>query len=134
MDLYPDSPMLAEDVGDGRSALNAWKRLDHKHRAVSVAGAPPEPMPGEWVCGNLRASMYCRLAMLVNRGLIDLPPDEKLREELLAIEIERRSGKVFIVPKKWLKHRLQRSPDRADACAMVAGVSMPEEYDGPMLW
>lgn len=47
-----------------------------------------------------------------------IPPDEQLKEELLAIDyFYTTSGKMQIVLKKTIKDLLGRSPDRADACA-----------------
>jgi len=47
-----------------------------------------------------------------------LPPDESLKEELLAVDyFYTASEKMQLVLKKTIKELLGRSPDRADACA-----------------
>ena len=56
----------------------------------------------------------------VQRGLLALPPDEKLFDELLQIKARANSvGKVLLESKDDLRARLGRSPDRADALAMA---------------
>jgi hypothetical protein len=64
---------------------------------------------------NRRAEMYDELrAWLSNGGR--LPHNTKLANELLAIELnDRREGRLMLQP----KHKLAKSPDLADACALT---------------
>jgi hypothetical protein len=131
---FPRSPWMVDEGGVGASVLDhAAKVLGIDAHGVSFgAGAPPR-LPGEYWCANARAALYARAAMLVERGLVDVPSDPLLREELLAHEIEwtyfslveddRRSpqfGKkirkaaVLIQEKAEIKKKIGRSPDRAD--------------------
>jgi len=58
--------------------------------------------------------------MLLEDGLIALPRDEALFDELAAIRWRATSnGKIQIEPKDDLKNRLGRSPDRADAVVLA---------------
>lgn len=130
-ELYPRSYWQVEDIGDGKSVLDHGRDvLRHEQlSAINVTGSPPpgHPLHDEQICGNFRASMFVRFAMLVNRDLVDVPDDPKLREEVMAMELrydrlqkvdgERRLV-AYLIPKKWLKHRLGRSPDRADAAVL----------------
>ena len=68
---------------------------------------------------NRRAESYWRLRKLLEEGAITLPPDPKLRDELLAIRWSvTPTGAVRIESKDDLRPRLGRSPDRADALVM----------------
>jgi len=64
---------------------------------------------------NLRAQMYWQLREDLRKGLVGLPADPALVEELIMPTYEIRGGKVVIEPKDAIKARLGRSPNRADA-------------------
>jgi hypothetical protein len=69
---------------------------------------------------NTRAESFWRLRELLEDGLIDLPRDEKLFDELMATNwFPTHDEKVQIEAKVALKGRLGRSPDRADAVVMA---------------
>ena len=69
---------------------------------------------------NTRASSFWHLRSLLERGLIALPHDPELREELVATQWRiSSSGRIQIEAKDDLRARLGRSPDKADALAMV---------------
>jgi hypothetical protein len=73
--------------------------------------------------------MYVRAAKLVQIGMVDMPKDVLLREELLAHEIiytekvvpvkgsrkKQRKPAIRIMEKDKVKKKIGRSPDRADA-------------------
>ena len=66
---------------------------------------------------NKRAEMYVDLKKWLQDGGA-LPPDDLLKEELLAIDyFYTPSGKMQLIQKKLIKEVIGRSPDRADACA-----------------
>lgn len=69
---------------------------------------------------NKRSEAYWKLSRLLADGKIALPDDEQLFEELLALRWRADGqGRVTLERKKDLTKRLGRSPDRADATAMV---------------
>lgn len=69
---------------------------------------------------NRRAESYWTLQEKLERGEIAVPADEKLVEELTSLEYQiTTGGKVQLEAKADLKARLGRSPDRADALAML---------------
>ena len=69
---------------------------------------------------NVRAEAAWTLRKLLEDGVIAIPRDPKLFDELLATNWSPTAdGKVRIEPKPDIKSRLGRSPDRADAVMMA---------------
>lgn len=68
---------------------------------------------------NKRAEMYFKLSDAIKRGA-SIPDDAELIEELLATDYQfTESGKIKIKPKDQIKEDLGRSPDKADAFALL---------------
>ena len=82
-------------------------------------------------CYNLRASLWLLLSKILNPAYgcdAAIPPDKRLRSELIAVRRVDNSNDVFQVEdKKAVKKRLGFSPDRADAMAY----SLMEVLDEP---
>ena len=133
---FQRSPWNVDEGSVGASVLDHARILGMAVAGVSFAAAPPEPTPGEPWSENLRTAMYVRAAMLVQRGLVDVPDDPLLREEVLAHRLEHRARvvtavgpdgverrerkpSVLLVAKAEVKKRLGRSPDRADAFVLA---------------
>ena len=68
---------------------------------------------------NKRAEMYDRLREDFERGLISIPNDRDLIEQLGAIRYEYVGSKMKILEKKKLKKLIGHSPDEADALALT---------------
>lgn len=67
---------------------------------------------------NKRAECYFRLKEAI--GIIGLPSDEELIEELLAINYSfTESGRIKIESKELIKENLGRSPDKSDSLALT---------------
>ena len=145
--IYAGSPWTV-DEGGGQSVIDHSRRmLGLDVMGISFAGAAPDPTPGEEWSENMRAAMYVRAAMLLKRGLIDVPDDELLREELFAHYLIQKSRTVETHdPKRgWIKERkpsfllcdkddevkprIGRSPDRADAFVL----SLVEQKTEPLV-
>ena len=130
---FPASPWVLDEAGVGTSVLDFSLRVfGMEAYGVSFAGRPDEPLSGQRLADNMRAQLYLRAAMLVNRGLCDVPDDPLLREEAMATNIiessrtvkeQARNGKLVktkkssirIEEKANIKQRIGRSPDRLDA-------------------
>lgn len=69
---------------------------------------------------NLRAEAHWRVREAFERGVIAIPPDLKLIQELKALRWELTVRGVKIVDKDEVRKRLGRSPDRSDALVMAA--------------
>jgi hypothetical protein len=135
---FPDSPFAIDEGAVGASAVDHLARVIGRDVVpVSFAATPLPPLPGEPWSENKRTQLYVRAAMLVNRGIMDLPDDPLLRQELLAHKLEhgarvveryserkRRNEKVRVpsvalVAKDEVKKLIGRSPDRADAVVLA---------------
>lgn len=79
---------------------------------------------------NKRAECYFRLSQSVKKGIIGLPQDDELIEELVNITfIYTENGKIKITPKEKIKEELGRSPDKADALALTYFTTIHKELD-----
>lgn len=67
---------------------------------------------------NKRAEMYWTLREKFEKGLISIPDDPDLIDELSVIRATYDNGKVKIIEKKKIKEELGHSPDSADALAL----------------
>ncbi len=125
LERFPRSWWCVEDMDSGKSLIDhGHEVLGHEKIArYNPMGDPPDPILEQQVAGNMRAAIWLWFAMLVGRGLIDLPPDALLRQEVLAMSIKANRSKridgdtvavVYADDKKSLREKLGRSPDRAD--------------------
>lgn len=141
--MFPRSPFVVDEGSVGASVLDHMTRvIGVDATGISFAAAPPEPTPGEEWSENMRTAMYVRAARLVNFGLVDVPDDPALREELMAHEVIPKSRSVdvggskerkpsqLLIPKDEVKKRLnpQRSPDRADAFVLSL-TDLSDDFD-----
>ena len=117
------------DVGGVGSSVfdHAKKVLGMQASDVSFGSTAPPPVHEQPWCEDVRAALYILSSMMVNRGLVDVPPDPALREEMFAHEVKHGNrtvkidGKSMVVPsvrihsKDEVKKVIGRSPDSADA-------------------
>lgn len=142
--LFPGSPFTIDEGGVGTSPLDYLVTVLHRACvAVSFAESPlTPPVPDEPWCENMRTQLYVRASMLVHRGLVDIPNDPLLREELLAHSVlesskvveklDRRTNQtikvrepsVLLIPKDEIKKLIGRSPDRSD-CFVLSVFNRP---------
>ena len=130
---FPGSPLQIDESGVGASVLD---HLLHVMRAdavgISFAAAVEDIIPGEMIFENTRVAMYARAADLIRYGLLDVPDDPLLREEIMVQELiygarivklskkkKERKPSVRLVEKEEIRKRIGRSPDRADAFVMA---------------
>lgn len=138
------STFAIDETGVGASVLDHMVRvLGARATGVSFAATPLPPTPGEVYSENMRTMLYVRASLLVAAGLVDVPNDPRLREELLAHEtlprarvvtvtdssgVDRKERKesVLLIEKDEIKKRIGRSPDRSDAFVLaVNGDPLP---------
>ena len=85
--------------------------LPVKPAVMSAKSALPEAK-------NKRAEMFLRLGKYMKEGL-KLPRNNSLLVELTAIELKPDEELATIIPKKQIRNAIGRSPDYADAVAML---------------
>lgn len=141
---FRDCPWNVDVTGGiGASIHDHAKQVLHiDSHEVSFSSSPPSRLPEEPYCENVRAALYIRASMLVNRGLADVPDDPILREEVMAAElvhgtrtaevqengrtIKKRMPSVRILDKDEIRKKIGRSPDRADSFVLsLWGVPAP---------
>jgi len=113
-------------------------RAKFKGRAVAYQGVKPtlwrdKETVFEFL--NVRAAAYWAMREALdpsNNSTVALPPDAELRAELCAARWERSGRKIKLEEKKFIKERLGRSPDKADAVVQAfwphAVLAIPESY------
>jgi len=117
----PDErPIVKIDAAGGYGAGPAdILRTHHSDEVIVVEVNAACKSDDEEQYANLRAQLHFGVAQYLKDGG-ELPPDKKLDVELLAPTYSFDARRRFIVePKDKIKKRIQRSPDRADAVALV---------------
>lgn len=115
--------VVVDEIGVGSGVLDRLKELKLDVSGFNGGRSPTQ----EGQFANLRAESYWGVRRLLEAGLIALPRDEKLFDELAGMQWRvNSSGKIQIEAKDDMRARLGRSPDRADAVAMAfLGVYQP---------
>lgn len=107
--------VFIDAIGIGAGVFDTLKRNRGELRVVNAHAGKTALDPDTYF--NKRTEMYMDLKKWLQDGGA-LPPDDLLKEELLAIDyFYTPSGKMQLVQKKLIKEVIGRSPDRADACA-----------------
>jgi len=107
-----DMGALWSDLGgEGARVNQAFEKKYGAIRPFDFGGRPADPA----MYLNARAEAYFRLSDLIRLRRISLPDDEALREELAFIRYEPDSSPIKLVEKR----KFPRSPNRADALAML---------------
>lgn len=137
---WPESPLQIDETGVGASVLDHLREVLGKDAiGISFAAAVDVRLPGEPIMENARTAMYFRAAQLVRIGLIDVPDDPQLREEIMVQELKfgsrvvrlskkkkERKVSVRLVEKDEIRKLIGRSPDRADAFCIALYRKEPE--------
>jgi hypothetical protein len=118
---YNVGPIFCDSGGLGGAFLDILQR--QVGRFVTAIDFS-ERAQDEKKFANRRAEIYDRLRAWIDGGG-RIPPNQGLAKELLSIEINRRKeGRLLLEP----KHRLTKSPNMADACALT----MADGPQGPV--
>lgn len=139
-------------IGVGAGTVNEARRLGYYVNALYAGGAPLRMMEKnedgkliEWspdvnLFGNLRSQMYWQAREDLRNGVIDVPENMKLWEELVAHTFEDDNKVVKVCSKDLIKDLLGRSPDHSDAFVMAnwvrhrtIEVTQPQEQQGKSL-
>jgi len=119
----PKTRLVVDVVGLGAGVVDRLK--EKGYRVDGYNGGQFTSSWGREKYLNERARSHWHLRTLLEDGRIALPRDQRLFDELMAVNWQPTTdGKVQIERKTDLKSRLGRSPDRADAVIMAFS-----EYD-----
>jgi hypothetical protein len=145
---WPDAAYQVDEGGLGSSTLSAARNsfglnasgvsFGAKAPYRSIGGKEfPILIPGLRYCENMRTWLYVIAAELLRVGLVDVPFDLGLREDLMAHEViytrgmmievsdpirgkvKERKPSVILIPKDEIRKRINRSPDKADAWVLA---------------
>jgi hypothetical protein len=107
--------VVVDEVGLGGGALDRLVELGYRTHGYNGGRSAESDRHF-----NLRAESYWQLRSRLERGELALPRMPELEEELLALQYRvTPQGQTQLEAKRDLKGRIGRSPDRADALAML---------------
>lgn len=109
-DRYNPSTIKVDAIGEGRGVFDQLAARGYPVVAF-IGGA--KPFDDRFF--NMRAEGYWELRTLLQKGLIQLPDNDKLLNELGTVKYLRRDKTIQVESKEALKKRLGHSPDYADA-------------------
>ena len=113
-----ETTVCIDEPGVGGGVIDRLRELEVSVVAYNGGCTPTRTAAATF--RNLRAESFWRVRRRLEEGMLALPPDEKLADELCAIRWTVASdGRVTLESKDELRARLGRSPDRADAVAMA---------------
>lgn len=115
-----------DGVGLGGPIADRVRMLSEgKYEVYEILGGDPSPDKHRWF--NFRAWSWWNLQDRMSRGEVDIDPeDEKLQEQLMGVEIKKRSAgmdNILLESKEDMAKRGVHSPDHADA-AVYASVDL----------
>ena len=108
-----DAVFVDGSGGYGAGVIDDLRRRNYAPIEVQFGGKASDPR-----YYDKRSEMLFMLAEWV-RGGGALPPDDRLKGELIALRYVFQGDRFRVVPKDVLKKELGRSPDRADALALT---------------
>lgn len=127
----PQNRIGVDAIGVGAGTVNEARRqgmtvqaLYAGGKAMAMVEKTPDGQAVEWstdvnLFKNLRAQMYWQVRLDLQSGVIDVPYDKQLWEELVAPTFDDSDKVVKVESKDDIKERLGRSPDKADAFVMA---------------
>lgn len=111
----PAGHVIVDEVGLGGGVLDRLRELGYRAQGYNGGRSPESDR-----YFNRRAESYWQLRRRLEAGELALPELQELEEELLALRYRvTPAGKTQLEAKRDLKGRIGRSPDRADALAML---------------
>jgi phage terminase large subunit len=102
-------------VGVGVGTYNEMVRIGYAPQALNGGATPPPSETPEEKYANLRSYMWWQLREDLRTGVIALPDDERLVEDLTAPTWSPEGGKITVESKDKIRKRIGRSTDRGDA-------------------
>lgn len=121
---YKGCKAIIDVIGVGAGVVDKLREDDRNRGRVYAFNAseatPLVDKSGELGFTNWRSAGWWTLRELLEDGLIDLPPDDKLTGDLTAPHYKHMSGgKIQIESKDDIRKRLKRSTDDGDMCMQM---------------
>ena len=118
LDIDTENPdtMFVDTIGIGWAVEGG---LRDKKGAVIEAADVRRTADNDDKYYNKRAEVYDRVREAFERGLISIPDDEELKNQLGAMRSTFKGSKMIIIEKAKLKAIIGHSPDEADAMALT---------------
>jgi len=115
--------IVVDNDGIGRVAVGLLEgSKDRRTEIIPFTGSDRDSVSEPQTFYNRRHEAHWKMRELFEQGRISISAIPEQREELAAIKLkDHKKGFIAVEPKKDLKERLGRSPDRADAIMMMAG-------------
>jgi phage terminase large subunit len=101
-------------IGVGVGTFNELKRLGVHVQALN-GGVPPMGNSLAENFANLRTQMYWQLRIDLQHGIVGLPEDEELWQDITCPLVIYEANRIRVESKKEIRKRLGRSPDKGDA-------------------
>jgi phage terminase large subunit len=119
-----------DSVGVGAGTVGRLREMGYKVRSLNAGEAPIGSADREAIARvgkgvyspaefkNLRAQMWWQFRVDLQGGVVAMPQDEELWDDLTTPLWFTRNGKIVVEPKEEIRKRLGRSPDKGDAAVM----------------
>lgn len=111
-----DEHVGVDGVGVGAGAVNKLREKERYIRDLQ-GGAKAEGSLDQEEWNNLRSQILWTFREDLRKGLVALPPDTDLENDLITPTWTTKSGKIVVESKEELKKRLGHSPNKGDAAA-----------------
>ena len=111
---YKAEAICVDSIGVGKGVYDVLNNICSKVYSVKVSESPRKEGYFDY-----RAELWWRMREVFEKGDISISNDPQLFEELAAPQYENAKGRIRIEPKKSIKKRLGRSPDKADALLLT---------------
>jgi hypothetical protein len=112
-----DEHVGVDGVGVGAGTVNELRKRDRWIKALGGGDAAIPRFGEDEEYNNLRSQMYWTIREDLRLGVIAIPPDPALAQELITPQWKTSNSKIIVESKEELKKRLPggRSPNKADA-------------------
>lgn len=106
-----------DGIGVGAGTVNELIRLGYRKQDINFIGSesPVKIRKMTEQFNNLRSQAWWMTSIDLRDGLVGMPYDPELMQDLSAPEWELSNGKICVESKKDIKKRLGRSPNKGDA-------------------
>lgn len=115
----PKSNILVDGIGVGAGTVNTLKEYDFDEAEINFIGsAKPVENDSAEVFNNRRSQAWYLCREDLRNGILSMPDDKELTQDLIAPQYTTKLGKICVEGKAEIKKRLGRSPNKGDSFVM----------------